>query len=209
MERGYWREVSGRAFWAAAKTARIESGEAVVMLIVSQSVLAVLLWYLSGDANIWVRIGTAALPFLLLAPLYVWKFWTIPPQMAVEASAEHAADISRLQSKLDTLNADKAALQNKIAALGAPPPPPSRDPDGIYQHGVKVGTVVRPEVDLSRSAAHFVEVRSGDTFNGSADFEYRDFVLRIEKTGAATKAIVAGQVNRAFHDVLCHVVGRR
>lgn len=101
-------------------------------------------------------------------------------------------------------------LEARVKELGSlkSPAPVTRDPDGIYQFDVKVGTVQAPEVDESRGAASFGAIVGATNFNIEHDFDYRDFVLHLKSFGTASGAVTAGQVNRAFGQVVCEIVGR-
>ena len=86
--------------------------------------------------------------------------------------------------------------------------PIARDPDGIYQLDAQVGSVQSPEVDESKGIATFAAIIAAAKLNIERDFVYRDFVLHIKSFGTASRSNISGQVNRAFGQVVCEIVGR-
>lgn len=202
MSKGYWRQVSQRALSASAKALRIETAEAVLLVVGSQAILALTLWYVSGDAQFWTRIATASLPFILLIPLYVWKFIEMPPAMAAETDVAHAAE-------LEALRADKEKLEAEIAVLRAAPPC-TRDPDGIYQHGVWVGySDDLPDLDPSTGAAFFEMIETEGKLNEREAFEYQNLVLKISDLKGSSDTPMDSKIFRQLHNVTCRILGRR
>ena len=100
-------------------------------------------------------------------------------------------------------------LEAKIKEKTQPPnSPASRDPDGIYQLGVQVGSVLQPNRDESKGIATFGAIVGATKFNAERDFEYRDLVLHIKSLGTETRGSIAGQQSRAITQVTCEIVGR-
>jgi hypothetical protein len=181
---GYWGEVSRRAWSSSRKTAKIETRQAIVVLILSQTILAFILWRLTGDAGVTTRIVTTALPFLLIIPLYVWEFVATPAKMARELDA----------AKEDAL----AALEKATKT--------ARDPDGIYQFGRHVGKVDTPRVSLSEGKALF-EALFANALNPEKPFEYRDHVLKIAKFDVRHIVIEGGRRTEVFGAVVADIIG--
>jgi cobalamin biosynthesis protein CobD/CbiB len=113
---GYWWEVSKRALASSRKAARIESGGAVAVLILSQAILAALLWFLTGDAGLPARIAATALPFLLVLPLYISEFVAMPPQMHREV-AEKAERAEKALSESRNRTPDVAKINGMVMRL--------------------------------------------------------------------------------------------
>jgi hypothetical protein len=101
--------ITSRAAREAAKLAKIDTAESAVFLLIGQALLAVTLWIAQHDAGLWVRIGTAALPFMLFPAAFLWKLATVPSAMLREAMAE----IEALQTHADE-RAKKAMLREEL-----------------------------------------------------------------------------------------------
>ena len=100
--------------------------------------------------------------------------------------------------------------ENKLTALPAPkqPPAPPRDPDGLYQLGVQVGSVGPTRIDQANSVIDFNGVRSFGKLNANVEVEYRDFVLRCEGL-PATPAGFSGSVSSVSTFAHCQIVRAR
>ena len=85
---------------------------------------------------------------------------------------------------------------------------PGRDPDGVYQFGVLVGSAQVPQVDESRGTVVFSAISGIKNLNRYRDIEYRDFVLKITKVSNAMTAKIGGEIRVSFNDVTCEIVGR-
>lgn len=102
---GYWRDVSREACGAARKRLRVDTTGAIVILIASQSVVALILWFMTGDAGLPARFAATISPFLLLPIVYLLEFAIAPSRM-------HEAQ---------RLRADEA--ETKFASLNTAPVP--------------------------------------------------------------------------------------
>jgi hypothetical protein len=217
---GYWRQIAIRAWAASRKAAKIDTREALGILVGGQALLAAFFWYTTGDAGLAARIGATALPFLLLFPLFAWKFLGAPAELQHELVAANKGEIEVLkanyESQVTSLRGeiiagedDRKKLENEIATLRAPPLPPARDPDAIYQHGRAVGKVTLPNKQIDQSIVTFSHIYSGDEFAPHQAFDYHDLILKITACQAETRAVMAGSVNRSFVGAICQIVGRR
>lgn len=83
--------IAKRAALEAAKLVKLDTVENAVFLIAGQIILAVVLWFAQDDAGLWVRIGSAALPFLLYPAALAWKLVIVPGIMLGEVTAENEA----------------------------------------------------------------------------------------------------------------------
>jgi hypothetical protein len=119
--------------------------------------------------------------------------------------------IEALKTQLSGLQDQVKTLQQQLEHRGQQQAPsvPVRDPDGIYQFGVQVGSVQGPQVDESHGTISFGAIVGAVKLNTDRDFEYRDLVLRINGFATETRAGMAGQaVGRALSQVTCEIVGR-
>lgn len=94
-----WKAAVRRASTEALKAAGIETTERMVVLVISQAVMAAALFFVIkdtafGDA-LWTRILTAALPFLLLPVLFVWKWISMGPRLLAASDSSEAMRAAR------------------------------------------------------------------------------------------------------------------
>ena len=129
------------------------------------------------------------------------------------ALEQKTATIESLKAQIDGLQDRLKDIQQQLALRPTPPAPsipPSmaRDPDGIYQFGIQVGTGQMAQADESRGLVRFATISGAVKFNEKKEFEYRNFVLRVKEVMATNDAHVAGQVYRRFIQVTCEIIGR-
>jgi hypothetical protein len=83
-----------------------------------------------------------------------------------------------------------------------------RDPDGVYQFDQKVAIVVAAKVDRSRSLITFEAIRSPeDKFNPDRDFQYREYILHLDKMTSKTKGTISGFTSSQYINPECTITG--
>jgi hypothetical protein len=126
--------------------------------------------------------------------------------------AQKDGTIERLKVQVSVLQDRIMNLEQQLTSrpqAQSPSAAPTRDPDGIYQFGVQVGSVTSPQVDESRGMVWFGTIIAAVKFNQNNNFEYRDFILHVKSIATETGASSAGQaVGRALNQVTCEIVGR-
>lgn len=91
---GYWASVAKRAAVEAAKDAKVETRIGVVILFVTQAVIALGIFLVVGelsDANLWTRVMTALLPFALYPLVFLFRMTTVPAAIKGEDDSKAAA----------------------------------------------------------------------------------------------------------------------
>lgn len=106
---GYWRAIFSRAWRDTRRATKTDSVEAIVVLLLGQGVLAALLWYLTDDASLWVRIATAATPFAVAVLIFGIKLVSAPKVLA-EETEQTLAVLRRHADQKDRKRAAKDAL---------------------------------------------------------------------------------------------------
>ncbi|HEY6983873.1 MAG TPA: hypothetical protein VH499_23215 [Reyranella sp.] len=195
-EMGYWREVHRRALRRIAKDGLGSPGRLIVYFV-AQSAGAVVIWLALGRSGMpasGARLVASAAPFLALPLLYLWRLIGAPASLHRDMQARQAQSAARIE-----------ALERRIAELEAEPPPPSRDPDGIFQHGVQVGRVILPLADPARSSATFQQIVEAADFDASAEFDYRDWVLSLQGVGGDVRSRIGGTRSRSLSNVVCRI----
>ncbi len=182
------------------------------MVLVIQALVAAVLYYLVGqsplDPGSWPRFVAAGAPFALFPVAYLLKLFTVPPILAKEAEVRHQEALSKLRGEVEVLSADRNDLARRIEVLQAPPSPPIRDPDGVYQYGRFVGKVHMPNPLPHQSVVHFVSMTTSGDFAAAATFEYRDYVLKISQWNSRNVVSLGGNTTVQLGNVLCHIEGR-
>jgi hypothetical protein len=121
----YWKEVAQRARRDAAKAAKIETTEAIVLLVIGQTIVGAVLWFALGQSglksNLWARAATFAAPFMIFPLIFAWKFIGTPSLLAREQrdQQQKLEDRSKdLSEQLRQLNERKATLGGRIEGIG-------------------------------------------------------------------------------------------
>ena len=99
-------------------------------------------------------------------------------------------------------------LKSKIDAPASRPTAQQRDPDGIYQLGQQVGSVIEPRIDKSTRTVSFASITGAIIFNAASDFEYRDYLLDVKKIQAQSRSMISGEWRRSIDFVTCEIIGR-
>lgn len=207
---GYWQLVHRRA-WTRTVTAVAARPLRLVVFVAAQVVAAAAIWLtlarldMPASDFMWrsigaggIRLAAAAVPFLAVPLLYVWRFLRAPASLHRQMEAQQWEDLARID-----------ALEAEIARLKAEPPPASRDPDGIFQHGVQVGRVVLALTDPARGSASFQQIVEAADFDTSAEFDYRDWVLRLQGVGGDMRSQIGGTRSRTLSQVVCRIERQR
>ncbi|WIM09331.1 hypothetical protein [Enhydrobacter sp.] len=201
---GYWRQVHRRAL---ARTAKGVGATPLRFLafFAAQAAGAAAVWLILGRLGMPAtepRLVASAVPFLALPFLYLWRLVGAPAalhrSLHEEMKAQQARDAARI-----------AALEAEVARLEAEPLPPSRDPDAIFQQGVQVGRVVLALADPATGSASFQQIVEAADFDASAEFDYRDWVLRLEGVGGDARSQIGGTRQRTLSRVVCRIERRR
>ena len=125
--------------------------------------------------------------------------------------------VDQKQSTIDTLKVQNDGLQDRIRDLQqrlvdkplvVPQPVLVRDPDGIYQLGMQVGSAEMAQSDESQGIITFGRIIGAVKLNLDRNFDYRGFVLHLKTMGAETRASISGQSSRMLVQVTCEIVGR-
>lgn len=170
---GYWAAVHKRAWQDTAKSLRLESREAIVIAILTQTLIGVGLWYALGNTALqstaWGRLLTAAAPFLLFPVIYIYKFAATPSRLAEEARQrgestreELALQLSRFQNELVRLTIKESFIHKidpihihfHVELLNPGPPSIIRDWRLFIEIEGKSIEVAEPQVRLGRNNPH-------------------------------------------------------
>jgi len=108
---GYWRTIFSRAWRDTRRATKTDTVEAIVVLLLVQVVLGALIWLLTDEVTLWVRIATFATPFAVAVLIFVIKLVAAPKELAEETDQT----LSVLRRRADQKDRKRAAKD----ALGA------------------------------------------------------------------------------------------
>lgn len=106
---GYWRKIFGRAWRDARRATKTDTYEAIFVTVLSQGVIAALLFYLTNDADPWVRVVTVSAPFAVTPLVFGFKLVAAPKALYEEKEQELAV-LRRQADEKDRKRAAKDAL---------------------------------------------------------------------------------------------------
>lgn len=106
---GYWRTIFSRAWRDTRRATKTDTLEAIFVLLLGQVVLGALIWYLTDEATLWVRIATAATPFAVASLIFVIKLIAAPKVLA-EETEQTLSVLRRRADQKDRKGAAKDAL---------------------------------------------------------------------------------------------------
>lgn len=207
--RAYWRKVSRRAFQEAIKAAwgdGFGTAKAWGNLVVAAGVGALM----GAGQSILTGIASGV-AILVLWPLafYLVKMALVPAAMQEEAESAAETNAAALRALVTAREKECADLKDEIRVLREPPPPPARDPDGIYQMGNKVATGHGAIKQIAQGRVTFTVIDGGPDFNQSKPFEYHD--LKLVLSNYASSGTIGGMglvQSQRFMSATCQIVGR-
>ena len=106
---GYWRTIFSRAWRDTRRATKTDTVEAIFVQLLGQVVLGALIWYLTDEATLWVRIATAATPFAVAPLIFVIKLIAAPKVLA-EETEQTLSVLRRRADQKDRKGAAKDAL---------------------------------------------------------------------------------------------------
>ncbi|MCX7369998.1 MAG: hypothetical protein NTX90_14095 [Alphaproteobacteria bacterium] len=106
---GYWCAIFSRAWRDTRRATKTDTVEAIVVLLLGQVVLGALIWYLTDEATLWVRIATAATPFAV-AVLIFGIMLVAAPKVLAEETEQTLSVLRRRADQKDRKGAAKDAL---------------------------------------------------------------------------------------------------
>jgi hypothetical protein len=131
---------------------------------------------------------------------------------AINAASLSAKDatIENLKTQIEGLKDNVASLENRETKNSTESTVTNpRDPDGIYQYGILVGSAQSVRIDESQGTILFGGIMDAAKLNIAKDIEYRDFILRIKNLATETRTSIGGKSFRSLTQVTCEIVGNR
>ncbi|RYY85159.1 MAG: hypothetical protein EOO15_17720 [Chitinophagaceae bacterium] len=228
---GYWKPIRAQARKETFELVRLDQpGRIVLWIAVLTAPISVVVWSASNTIEAATRalavVGATALVGL---GIYCVKLIRIPKRLADQAEKAEAANLASLRAlhevglgeqatlydaQLSNVRAElKKATEDLTAARAEVlvlknPPPPARDPNGIYQLNRHVGTVHGAMRQLANGVVTFQLLDGFADFNQDAVFDYQELKLKVSSVRAtATTASMGLRQSLKLSQVTCAVVG--
>jgi hypothetical protein len=141
--------------------------------------------------------------FAVLIVAFSLSYWIV--------GLRYAGVLDQKSGTIEDLKTQISGLERQLASRPQAAPSatvPIRDPDGVYQFGIKVGSVQDTAVDESRGTVTFGKIVDAIKLNVHANVDYRDFILHVKSAGADEQISIAGLSGRSLIQVTCEIVGR-
>ena len=163
-----------------------------------------------------VTVWNAPVPFLAALLLMGWVIWKIVSREYETRLANAASRLELADARLadyerkagaspDEAGAKIAALERQVAKLAESP----REVDGIYQHNRLRGEGKGAIINLASSSVEFAAIVADGDFNADAEFEFREWKLRIGSCDVSNRVTMAGHGRVSFVNVMALVLGQR
>lgn len=146
-------------------------------------------------------VGLVAL-LIIAVVLFAIKLITVPIRLINEAHSEHQSYATAASDRI-------AQLDSQLAQLRTPAPEPQRNPDGVYQHGYDVGSVVGARQLPNTSVYVFDQINDQGKFDGNAEFEYREYVLKTRVFAGQGSNRGGGAFHHAYYVLEAEIIRRR
>lgn len=178
------------AFSEARKAVRLDNWFNIVLMVAGAILAALAAWLLTGQVAVTGAAGIVA-ALLLFAPFYLVKIGEVSTRRIAAAetrTSEAEARASDLQRKLDD----------------------QRDPDGVYQHGRKVGRSRVVAIDQSGGLLKFDEIATDTGFDTASPIEWRDYILSVVGSNQPGSIFQGGVPTFVrYREVVAKITGRR
>jgi hypothetical protein len=115
------------------------------------------------------------------------------------SKARSAAQLARAQ--FETLSASRLLPSRPVES--------PRDPDGLYQYGILVGSLVGERVDDANGVIDFQVARTDGHFNKAEDTDFRNYRVRCDTiSGGPPQGVVVGNYVGMTVGGFCRIVGK-
>ena len=161
-------------------------------------------------------IRSAPVTFLVTLAVLSAAIWWLTNQLYAARFDGQKETISALEGRIKAKDDDLTRKSAQIAefeknATATLKQAIARDPNGIYQSGIKVGIAHGATRNLGVGLVDFILLDASGDFNPSLDFDYQDLALHIAgRPGTTTTSGGMGVVDRQrLGQVSCRIVSRR
>lgn len=145
--------------------------------------------------------------------VFTWAYQSVVTHKDAAISSQQTI-ITNLNSTVSDLRSEIANLRTRPADKVASPGPEApqvvqRDPDGVYQFGRQIGSVMTARVSLETGSVTFERIYNVANLDVDKEFEYRDLTLRFRQPASETRVEMGGPPQRTLWDVVCNIVSMR
>ncbi|MBV8460015.1 MAG: hypothetical protein JO009_03925 [Candidatus Eremiobacteraeota bacterium] len=116
--------------------------------------------------------------FAVWCVMVVGAVWIAEGKIYDFQLANARSAVESLMARVTVLEGENRDFQAQLASkIGEKPPPPQRDPDGLYQLGEFVAQAPSGQIDRVDGIVRFNSIIGGPNFNVHDTIEYRQFAL--------------------------------
>lgn len=176
-------------------------------------VATIVAWFFLGDAagGLVRMLATAGATAFVAIFLFCVRMLLLPPKIAMEARADFDSAIAELERQVAAGKTKCDELETELSSYKRPPAP-TRNPNGIFQTGKEVAIVGKALLNEREGQIGFETMHAGPLFNHRNEFEYREFVLRLDNFQSSIGigfGVASGPVTATLYGVTCTIVGSR
>jgi hypothetical protein len=84
-----------------------------------------------------------------------------------------------------------------------------RDPNGFYRDGQRIGSVLKPDVDVPKGDVKFGEVRIDGELDRTTPFEFQDHILAYKGCDVSERIHKDDEVSFKYYNARFAIVGKR
>jgi hypothetical protein len=84
-----------------------------------------------------------------------------------------------------------------------------RDPNGLYRDGQRIGSVLKPDVDVPKGDVKFNEVQIDGELDRTTPFEFQDHILAYKGCDVSEGIRKDDEVSFKYYNARFTIVGKR
>ena len=86
---------------------------------------------------------------------------------------------------------------------------PVRDPHGLYRDGQRIGSVLKPDLDLPKGDVKFEDVKTNGELDRTTPFEFQDLILTYKGCDVSERIRKGDGVSFRYSNARFAIVGKR
>lgn len=145
-------------------------------------------WRILASDRTSLAIGIIIAACLVVAALY-WSYTSL---------------VTWSSSILEQTASEIAELNAGYKTLKKPP----RDQRGLYRNGQRVGSVMKPDIDVSNGAVKFQEVNIDGELDRTTPFEFQDLIITYKSCDVSDGIREGDKVSFTYHNARFAIVGK-
>jgi hypothetical protein len=86
---------------------------------------------------------------------------------------------------------------------------PVRDPNGLYREGQRIGSVLKPDVDVPKGDVKFQDVKTNGELDRTTPFEFQDLILTYKGCDVSERIRKGDDVSFRYSNARFAIAGKR